>query len=365
MKHITVSTTDTSLLCQVSVEGDVADWIELETDSFTLEGGRYRLPVRVTVPNAMPNGVYTGRMRIRVVSTSADVGGTGMNLIPGLSVRVNVNVIGEEGLWFRVLRVAVYNAKEGDPIKTEVTLKNNAAKSINPTVTLTALSHDKRKSYSTLSLSREAVAALSRETITTYVPSMGMEPGLYRMNFRIIYGGDELWDSEEIFYVLDATKSLPVSNKSDSGEPTVIIHGVLEEAVVSIANPVLGEDVEVEADFRNIGEVPLDAMLRVDIIKDGRVVSSQKGASEYLEVGDSTKMGLTYRPAEAGEYTVRVWIEYSGLRTAVREARIIVWTYTKPLFNLNVNFYVIAAPVVAIIIIWLAAYYRQYYRRED
>jgi len=322
LKHLTVSTTDESLQCQVSVSGEIEKWVELGATSFTLQGGRYQLPVRVRVPEAMPNGVYAGKILLRVSSAPSDVGGTGLSVVPGISVKVLVEVKGEEGLWFRVLRVGVYNAKEGDPVKTEVMVKNSAARPMIPSITIEALSYDKKTAYSKSTLARETVDAQSRETVTTYLPSTGMKPGLYWMHFRAEFEGEELWDSLETFYVLEAGKIPAASNASAGGEPTVIIHGVLDDAFVSIGNPVLGENVEVQADFRNIGEVPLDAKLRVDFIKDGRVFASKTGSNEYLEPGGAKRMNLMYKPAEQGEYTVRIWVEYAGLRTAVREAKI-------------------------------------------
>jgi hypothetical protein len=45
----------------------------------------------------------------------------------------------------------------------------------------------------------------------------------------------------------------------------------------------------------------------------------------------------------------------------VREARVIVWNYTKPNPFQDMNIYILAVPVLALISGWIILYYREYY----
>ncbi len=355
VKYLTASTVDEGpLLCRVSVSGEAAEWMRFENDSFTLEEGRQvRFPVRLTVPPALPNGLYTGTIELTSVPSTGDVGTTGVNVGAAVYVKVLVEVTGDEGAWFRVLRVTPHNAVKGQTILSDIVVKNNADTPITPAITLRVVSQDRERVYSVVSSTPEPVAPQTRETITVEVPSTRMEPDVYLMQFHVESEGNEVWDSTEVFYI------------TPSEEETFNVQGILEDAVMSKNNVSLGEPVTVAAYFRNTGDLPLDSRLRVDFVKDGALVSSLEGSSQYVGVGEEKTMSITYKPSESGRYSVRIWVEYSGLRTAVREADVIVWTYSRPLFNLDLNFYVIAVPVLLTIVAWIALYYRKYYVPGD
>ncbi|MFH1055783.1 MAG: CARDB domain-containing protein [Candidatus Altiarchaeota archaeon] len=351
--HLTASTADRNLLCTLSKSGDIADWIRFEDNTFVLDG-QHDIPVYVSIPDSTPNGVYTGRIQLTTKPKSMAAGYTGMSLETSLSVKVSVEVLGTEGSWLRVLKTTVASAKEGQPIKSELTLKNNAATAAKPTVSFRALSRDKETTYSASVINSESVDPQSKKTFTTNLRSTGMAPGLYLMEMRVEMDEREYWNTMESFYIVSL----------DAKDDAVKVEGVLEDASVSATNMTLGETVTVYAKLTNTGDMPIDAKLRVEFIKDGKSTHIQETKNEYLEKGATKSTSLTYKPTETGEYKVRLWAEYAGVRTAVRETTIRVWNYTTPLFNFDINFYTIAAPAILLIVAWIVIYYRKY-RPQD
>lgn len=350
--YITASTTDKTVYCQAKATGATADWLTIDPQTFTLTpDAQKKIQISVKVPESQPNGKYDGAIEVRTLPPPGSIGGTGMNIGAAIYISTEIDVTGEEGDWFRVMRVAVSNPKEGDPIKTEVTFKNNGANPVKPLITLKAMSRDKQKTYSTSSLSRETITPMTRQIVTTYLPSTDLKAGLYYMDFTVDVEGKEIWNSEEPFYIM----------APENTQPVLKMEGVMDDAYISNANITLSQPTTINAQFRNSGDIPLDAKLRVDIIKEGKIIKSLEGPTETLDAGKEKTTNLTYKPDEAGEQTLRIWVEYSGQRTAVREAKINVWTYTKPIFDFNLNFYLLAVPAALLIIAWLLMYYRKYY----
>jgi len=354
--HLAASTTDKELLCRLSASGQIKDWVSFEKTEFKLtDGVQYRFPVRVTVPESTPNGVYSGI--IELSSQPPRSGKESMGVGVGAAVYVNtiVYVGGAEGAWLRVLRVSASNAREGNPINAEVTVKNNAAKEIRPKITFTVLSRDRRKTYATIVKSDYVIPPLTRDVLSAQLSSTDMPPSIYFMEFKVEDDNRLVWQGQETFYViaLDA-----------KAEPSTLrVEGVLDDALITNANMSLGDFAQAKAVFKNTGEVPLDAKMRVDFIKDGNTVQ-QETINEYVDTGEEKLFTLKYKPPETGQYRVRIWVDYSGFRTAVRETNMIVWSYTRPL-NLDVNFYLIALLAAILTLTWLVFYYKKYYADQS
>ncbi len=353
--YLTASTTDEGLRCSVSTFGEASEWIRLEDPLFTIPAsGQHRFPVAVTVPDGVPNGVYHAVIEVRTARNQADVGGTGVNVNAAIYINTMIEVAGSEGRWFKVMNVTVSNANAGQPVKTEVQVKNNAARPVTPTISLRMTSRDKGRTYASTSLSRDSVEPLERKTITANIPSTGMEPDLYNMEVTVTIDGENAWASDNPFYLIPEGAKLEYYK----------LEGALEDATITNANMTLGEKAAISADFRNTGEAPVYAVLRADIISNGSVISAQKSPGEYVEPGRTARMTVEYQPSAEGEYVTRIWVEYSGIRTAVREARIAAWKHYEPKFNIPVNFTLMAVILVAAVASWLGLYWWKYHRRD-
>jgi len=353
--YLTASTTDEGLRCSVSTFGEASEWIKLEDPMFTIpKSGQHRFPVALTVPDGVPNGVYHAVIEVRSSRNQADVGGTGVNVNAAIYINTVIEVAGSEGRWFKVMNVTVSNINAGQPVKTDVQVKNNAARPVKPTISLRMTSRDKEKTYASTSLSRDTVESLERKTITANTPSTGLEPDLYNMEVTVTIDGENVWVNDNPFYVI------PEGAKIEYYK----LEGALEDATITNANMTLGEKATVNANFRNTGEAPVYAILRADILANGNIISTQKSQGEYVEPGRTARMTVEYQPSTEGEYVTRIWVEYSGLRTAVREARIAAWKHYEPKFNIPVNFTLLTAILAVAVASWLGLYWWKYNRRD-
>jgi hypothetical protein len=287
--NITAITADKDVSATLKAYGDISEWTILPKESISLS--RYDpkvIPISITIPEGTPNGVYNGLILVAATPSPGRIGGTGMGVSSAVYVRVKVVVSGVEGQWFRVLRTSVSNVLEGNPIKTEITVKNNALKEVNPSITLQAKSRDGTKTYATSSLSRETVEGLQREDIVTYLPSADMRAGIYLMEFSIVVDGENVWESAETFYILPVERTVQAK--------TVKVEGILENARVQNANLTLGDEISLVAQFKNTGEVPLDAKIRMDVISEGEIINSEDLREEYIMVEHTKDFELSYKP---------------------------------------------------------------------
>jgi hypothetical protein len=352
--YLFASTTDNRLIISLAASGQIADWLKFQNDTFVLNTPEQKFPVYLDVPDNVPNGVYSGIIEVRSQPAQSGTGGTGMGLGAVIYIKTTVEVGGTEGVWFRVLRLAVSNAMEGQPITADITVKNNAQAPATPTIRIDVLSHDRQLNYASQLITDQTVEPLARKTITTRLHSTNMQPGLYLMHFNVQLAGQQYWDSTENFYI--TAKENP---------QTVKIEGTLRDAWIDNANITLGESITAKTLFQDTGDVPINARARIEVSKGDSIVETLYGPDQYLQPNEIANTTLVYKPQEAGEYTLKIWVEYSGTRTAVRQATVKVWSYSPPILGKDINFYYIAIPAVIVIIGWLIIYYKKYYVRED
>ena len=350
-KYLTASTTDKNLICKVTTSGEISRWVSIEDDSFNLSG-QYKFPLRVAIPESTPNGVYKGYIQVTVGATNTILGGTGMGVQPSIFIPTTIEVTGTEATWLKVLRVQASSAIEGDPIQAEVTLKNNAALQLNPITTLEVMGYDRKTVYASERIINDTIAPQAKKTLNIKIPSEGMKPGLYFLHIRVQSDDKEYWDSKESFYILSTDNPI---------EHPINVEAALEEASVSSTNVTLGDAITIKAKYSNVGDVPIETKLKAEFIKLGAPIYSQESESAYLESNQTKIVSLLYKPTEQGDYNVRMWVEYSGVRTAVMETKIQVWNYTPPLISPDLNMQIIIPFLLILAVAWLLMYYREYY----
>jgi hypothetical protein len=353
---LTASTTDKKITLIATPTGQTKDWITFGQNQFEITGGtQLRLPVKVIIPENTPNGEYQGTIELRSSPSNELLSGTGMNIGAAVYIKIYVKVSGSEGIMFRVLKTTANNAKEGEPIKAEIIAKNNGQTQTKPTIILSIISTDRKNTYHTQTITNESIEPLSKKTLTESLPTTGIPPGIYSLDFDISLEGQSMWSSQETFYILSAQQT----------NPNLKLEGLLENTLLSNANLTLGETLTISGKFNNTGDAPLDAKLKIEIIKDGRTINTKEGPNMLINVSEEKELQINYKPLQPGEYTIKTWVEYSGQQTTTRIATIRVWEISKPLFGLDQNFYLIAFPIMALIVLWLIFYYREYYQRRE
>ncbi|MFH0861708.1 MAG: hypothetical protein V1875_01640 [Candidatus Altiarchaeota archaeon] len=354
--YLTISTSDKQIHCTATPTGETAKWISFDQNPFDVTSeNQYRLPVRLIVPEMVPNGRYEGSIELSSTPPKDAVGGTGMTVGAAIYIKTVVDVSGVEGANFRVMKVTASNVKEGEPLKAEIMTKNNAPNAVKPGITLTIMSPDKKNTYKTATYDDETVDSLTKKTITKTVPTKGLAPGIYILDFSITVMGTESWKSQEVFYIVS----------SDQKTDDLVLDGRLESAILSSENLTLGEKLTITGTFSNTGEAPLDVKLKANVIQDKRTIQVAESNNTLVNATKNTELTITYEPPQAGDYSLQIWAEYSGKKTSIRTSTIRVWTVSKPLLGLDQNFYLIIGPAILLAIMWLIFYYREYYQRRE
>ena len=355
-KYLIAITTDDVLECEVYAKGTIAQWITFDVQRFTIEKNLpHRLNVLLNIPDSTPNGVYEGNIVIRGEPVENKDGKTGMEVGGGISIKVSLEVTGRESAWMRVLLVNVEGYKVGDPIKTDIVIKNNAAIPLRPRITLEALSHDRTKTYSQITSSREMIMPKDRDTVTTYLPSKDMGPGIYVMYVKVDDDVGKTFETYETFHIFGAHENTITAKEN----------GTLDYVVIKNSNLTLGEKATIFADFTNTGDLPLYAVIKAKTLnEDGEEISLYTSEEEYFEVGLSRRISFDFEPKEIGNQKVLIWGEYAGKKTATYQSSITVWAFTRPLIPFDINFYWIILPMIGLIIFWSYYFYRKYYKRN-
>ena len=352
--QLAVITTDPDLICEAFVEGDISEWIKLDEYGFNLEKGTpKKIGVSVSVPEAAPNGIYEGLLRLRVLTPKESLSATSMAVSAGMTSRIRLEVSGRQGQWFRVLKTDFNNPRSGEPVRVEAIVRNDAAITIFPKMHIEIMTNDRRRTLSQTTVSKDAVEPESRSTLTAYLPTDGILEGAY-----ILY----LWisASNETFEFYETLNILGLGAQTSD----IVIDGSLYHVMMMPQNITLGNKITVYGDFRNTGNVPIYAKLAVKIEGEENKKAIHRSDEVYFDALESKRIFLHYEPEYPGDYKAYVWAEYAGKSSHIHEYEFRVWQFTGPLAGseTNINYFIL--PAIALILGWLFIYYRKYYVRD-
>lgn len=296
-----IITIDSDEPTRVSLQtrGEVADWISFEEEEFEVSKNKpYYLKVIVEPPSDIPNGNYSGFLRVTTSSEGEGKAGQATGIInAALDLYLEVEITDIEYSSCRAWNFNVESAEKGDDILFKVNIYNQGNIRLYPTIKIDIWDRDRISILKQVEFSEDMIIPTTEKEIIIPVSSSDLEIGQYWAEVTSV----ECFASETLtFDVLE--------------EGALKSQGVL----LSVISPPwikVGDTTLIEALFENTGEKTVNARFKGEITLGNKVVQILESDLNQVNIGKRETFKFYFTPRSEGKYIVNGVVFYDGKRT--------------------------------------------------
>jgi len=296
---------------QIVAEGEIADWIGIDRGKEFVFPDQVSVPIiiNIDVPVDIENRHYAGSVTISSVPQKMSGGGNSASVIPGVRVKIEVDVTGEQIKDDRVLFAKIEKGEADDPLPIQLDIENIGNVIGRPSM-LSLTIFNKFKTVKLLSLNITSIEGAQPHTrqLSTVLANHELPPGQYWAMISVYDESDVIYSDEIVFELIE-----PDSFKKS---------GVFK--ILEIPRTVItGDTIKLTAWFENTGETALDAKLVGEVYMDDHLITVAE--SEPITVMPSQIEPLVsyHTPGSPGEYSVIGYVSYEGGQSKIRETSFI------------------------------------------
>lgn len=311
-KILTISTAgDEDLTLKIEASGEIKEWITFEpSDAHVIlpKKSAKQLLVKINIPNTARNGLYNGEVIISTLYLGAETGNvSGARFMPGIIVRVQLNLTGEEVVAYDITSISVKDTEQNYPAEFNLRIENIGNVVVTPGIHVTILNSDKEEIGKTLDYAQTSILPTTSKQITIKMPTKGMDIGAYYARISSDRG-----EEQTLFFQILA-------------QGTLALKGSLEQILLNKIWVKPGETVKVDATFSNDGELSIDS---AKLKGEAYIIDPTYGTKELagvfegdsisVPVGEKVTLNAYFTPQKSGIYTIQGMAIYSGKRTDVK-----------------------------------------------
>ena len=295
-------TSDSSrpLEVEITKRGEISDWINLsKTKVLTSKGAPTEVLVSVRPPNDVPNGRYSGFIRLIREKNPGQLkeGATGI-VIPTLDIYVVVEITDREIRGCRASNFQIQNAEEGEDLFFTAEIENTGNVRFAPLISLDVWNQDSTQVLKEIRSTDNEVAPTKKEKIMVKFSSENLPIGQYWLEASAV----DCYNTQTLtFDILE--------------EGALFAKGLLTQ----MSAPVwldLGDTIPIVAIFKNTGEKPLQAKFKGKITHEGKIVQIiESDEKVFVPISEERSFQFYFTPKEAGRYLASGRVFYSGKRT--------------------------------------------------
>ncbi len=296
-----IITIDSEEPTQVSLtpRGEIAEWISFDEKEFEVsKENPYYLKIIIQPPVDMPNGNYSGFLRVATSSDSKGAEGQATGIInAALDLYSEVEITDVEYSLCRAWNFNVESAEKGDDILFKLNIYNQGNIRLYPTIKIDIWDRDRISIIKQVEFSNDMVIPTTEKEIIIPVSSSDLEIGQYWAEVTSV----ECYASQTLtFDVLE--------------EGALKAQGTL----LSVISPPwikIGDTTLIEAVFENTGEKTVNARFKGEITLGSKIVQILESEISSVEIGERETFKFYFTPKEEGRYIVNGVVFYDGKRT--------------------------------------------------
>jgi hypothetical protein len=295
-KTVTISTnSDQELTGHFDVSGEISEWIRFEPNTTTITLSKtdpYKLRIIAEPPQDVRNGSYSGSITIVTDSFGNITGRAGGFIKAAVTLIINLGVTNQE---ISKCRAGGFNFKDseiGYPIELELTIINDGNVRIKPIISVDIWDQMQED----LLLSKELVSDEILPTTESKV-LRSLQNNLDIGQYWVSVGVDECGASD--FLTFSVVEKGAIADK-----------GILKQ----ITNKVwayVGETIQINAVFQNIGERKVFARFKGVIKLDDKIVKVIETEELDVLAGETTTFDIYFTPEKPGRYTLTGRVIYN------------------------------------------------------
>jgi hypothetical protein len=295
----------------VKVEGDGSKYIKLSSDKITIPKGDGKFPYKFSLnPVGAANGTYKVKLVFdgTVPEASAQSGNNNVAILAGITARINFTITDQQVKKIEISSLRSDEAEVNQSVVLHFRVKNLGNVDAKPDLIKVALTNqlDPTQVFTDEITSEniEFVGPAKDQEISVKLKS-SIPQGRYNLKAEFYVGGSIIYTQEisvEIFPSGTLAQKLDVLSFTVTPQKLGV-----------------GETVRFSSNVKNSGEIVLEPVFVVKILKDGQQLEFLRSEKQMLVKGEGGTFSLSYRTQELGNYVASSYLEYGVRKTEAKE----------------------------------------------
>jgi len=295
---ITAQNVEGEIFISAQPRGEIADWLEYYNNVSVAANRPGRFFVAVRPPKDIPNGNYTGFLRISTGALASAPGGPAVtNVKAVLDVAISVEITDLEIQKCAARGFSIRSAEKGDDAIFDFNIYNQGNVRLSPLIILEIWDQEQLSLVKTLEFRANDILPTKEQGGTYRIKTGDLDIGQYWINIKV---PDCFSDGFLTFDVLE-----PGALRSE---------GILQR-IYSLPWSKVGDTIPIIAEFKNIGEKDVLAKFKGKITLDGKVVRVLESEEINVPVLSVENFTFFFTPNEPGSYVASGRVFYDKKRT--------------------------------------------------
>ena len=347
-ERIVTITVDSEEPTKISLEprGEIVDWVSFEEKEFEVSRNKpYYLKIILQPPVDIPNGNYTGFLRVTTSSKNKGVEGQATGVInAALDLYLEVKITDVEFSSCRAWDFQVESVEKGDDILFKVKVLNEGNVRLYPTIKIDMWDQERTELVKQVEFSEDMIIPTTEKELNIKVESSDMNLGQYWAEITSI----ECYAAQTLtFDILEEGALKAQGNLLRISSPTWI---KVDDTTI------------IEALFENTGEKNVNARFKGEITLGSRVIQILESELSSVSIGEIETFKFYFTPRKEGKYIVTGMVFYDGKRTFEKSTVINV---EKKGFDIGVIRTILIYLILLIVIAYLAYKIKKEKRRNN
>lgn len=291
--------TEEEVLINAQSRGEIAGWMNYSPENFTVSRERpYSLKIAITPPEDVPNGNYTGFLRIMTSELGKGVEGSAVSVVrTALDLAITVEITDIEIRNCRAYEFSVDSVEKGDNILFRFRVANNGNIVLTPRVVVEIWDRDQTDIIKSREFSNKRVLPTTQDEFSVSVSSDDLDLGQYWADVSVV---DCYIKQTLTFDVLE-----PGALKAEGILLTILNNRTAE----------VGDTVPIEVGFKNTGEKELLAYFSGKVTLGDKIMAVLETDKINVPVGSIEHFNLFFTPTEEGKHIISGRVFYNNKKT--------------------------------------------------
>jgi len=296
-----IITIDSETPTKVSLapRGDIAPWLNFSSKEFEVSKNKpYYLKITVQPPIDIPNGNYSGFLRVTTSSKANAVAGQATGVVnAALDLYIETDITDVEFSSCRAASFTVQSAEKGDNIIFNLNVYNEGNVRLSPTIKIDIWNQERTAIVKQMEFSDDTIIPTTEKELSIKMDTSDLDIGQYWAEVTSVecYASDTL-----TFDVLEV--------------------GALKAqgTLLSITSPPwikVKDTTLIEALFENNGEKTVNARFQGEITLGNKIVQILESESSAVNINGVQTFKFYFTPQKEGKYIVNGVVMYDGKRT--------------------------------------------------
>lgn len=282
--------------------GDIKDWITIDPDinsnttTFFISNSNYQsLRVIITPPADIPQGTYTGTLRLITGTLNTPDAKYGSQLQAAFMIRITVTITGTEFLSCNGGGVIIRDTEVGSPLEYSMAVSNNGNIRITPSAIIDIWNQDQTVLVTTRNIDFNNLEIFPTTTKTV--------SNSFSNNLRI----GQYW----AYVTVEPCKNSVLTTFTVYDKGAIVDSGDFLR-LDNVAWAKINDVVPIIATFKNTGSRTVSAKFKGVITSENKIVETID--SEFYDIAPGVTTGITvyFTPKNIGQYTISGRILYNN-----------------------------------------------------